>query len=194
MSQQPEEAFLSLSTSTLIVTDLENTVKNKRRLPLLLLLDPLSKLVQFTYKKNRKKRRQSLDSAACTTNETFTATAAKELDRKTAFTKHNIPPPPTGESLFISHICSVLSLCPLCPSFSPLPSAAANLWQANQRWHRDYPPSMAHCGEGTNTDELGPSAFALYSVSHCVARADEWPGLLDVPLSVVFLSAQELPK
>lgn len=99
VSRQPEEAFLSLSTSTLILTDLENTVKNKRLI--------LFSLLHFQTCAAEVKRRR-LNSAACTTNDTFGATAAKELAIKSSAVKHNILPPSAGESDLISHICIVL--------------------------------------------------------------------------------------
>lgn len=179
VSQQPEEAFLPLSTSTLIRTDLEKHCQEQKVDTFL--LAPLSNLCSSSEK--IKKGRQGLNSAACTNNETFRATTAKELSIKAAPTKRNILPPSTGESHFLSHICLVLSSSPLYLSFSSPLSSAANFEQTNQRWHRHYPPSMAHCSEGTNTDEL-----ALLHL-HCVQFPIVLPGLMNGQTGSMYHSA-----
>lgn len=182
VSRQPEKAFLSLLTSTLILSDLENTDKNKRWI--------LFSLLHFQTCATEVKKEYK-DLTLQHAQVTFRATTAKDLAIKTAATKHNILPLSTGESHFISHICSVLYYFPLWPSYNSLIFFAANFGKANQRWDRHYPPSMAHC-RGDKHWWIGPSAFALCLISHCATRADEWPNRLDVPLSLVFLSTREL--
>lgn len=90
-SCQSEEAFLPLSTSTLIPTDVENTVKNKKVDAFL--LAPLFKLARPELK-----GRRGLNSVA---------RAASEAFRRSKTTVYR----------WISNICSALSRCPLRPSF-----------------------------------------------------------------------------
>lgn len=80
-----------MSTSTLIPTDVENTVKNKKVDAFL--LAPLFKLAPPELK-----GRRGFD---------LVARAASEAFRRSKTTVYR----------WISNICSVLSRCPLCPSF-----------------------------------------------------------------------------
>lgn len=178
VSQQPEEAFLSLSTSTLILTDLENTVKNKR--VILFFLALLSKLGSWRGEKKEDKD-LTLQHAQPTNSQRISYTNCSRKAQFPSSIYRWIP-------LYISHLVGIVLLPPL--SLIQLPSL--QLLPALNRRH--YPPSMARCIEGTNTDEFGPFAFALCSISHCVSRADEWPNHFDVPVSLVFLSARELLK
>ena len=118
------------------------------------------KIVQL---KSKKKRERGLNSAECTANETFRATTGKRSAIKTAAAEENILPPCTGESRFISPICSVLSSCPPPPrpSFSSVPSDDANLGQVTRGWHRHYAPSMAGREQGDKRWWIGTYSICI---------------------------------
>lgn len=133
-SCQSEEAFLPLSTSTLIPTDVENTVKNKKVDASL--LAPLCQLVRPELKGGGR----GFNSVA---------RAASEAFRRSKTTVYR----------WISNICSVLSRCPLRPSFcqpgavilKPGVTAIHLLWSAAVR--------------GDRHGQIALPAFALCSVS-----------------------------